>query len=255
MTDDELRDLIPLIALDALDPAERDAGESAIAAHPEMQAELDDLRAIVAQLAESESTQPPAALKATILAAIAAVDQASPVDAGSSAGGQPTVAQPHRTSGPRPARSRFVAKSRRWTVGISVAAAVAVTVIGGAVWIGADSPSDSERVAAILDLPDVESLELLGAMEGVRIVHAPSSAAAVLVADGMPDPGADRAYQLWFVHDGVASPSSVFRPDPAGHVEVLLEDFAPSGAVIAVTIEPDDGSNAPTSPTLVRSPA
>ncbi len=253
MTDDELRDLIPLIALDALDPAERGAAESAIAAHPAMQAELDELRAIVAQLGESESIQPPAALKATILAAIAGVDQASPVDTGSSAGGQPNVAQPHRTSGPRLARSRFVAKSRRWTVGISVAAA-AVTVIGGAVWIGADSPSDSERVAAILDLPDAESLELLGAMEGVRIVHAPSSTAAVLVADGMPDPGADRAYQLWFLHDGVASPSSVFRPDPAGHVEVLLEDFAPSGAVIAVTIEPADGSNAPTSPTLVRSP-
>jgi len=34
MTDDELRDLIPLIALDALDPVERDAAESAIAAHP-----------------------------------------------------------------------------------------------------------------------------------------------------------------------------------------------------------------------------
>ena len=41
MTDDELRELIPLAALDALDADERAAFDEAIAERPELLAELD----------------------------------------------------------------------------------------------------------------------------------------------------------------------------------------------------------------------
>lgn len=260
MTDDELRDLLALVALDALDPAEQEAAESAIANRPELQGELDDLREVVALLAEDDASEPPAALKASILAEIAITEQSThsaspPLAARAVADApEPEVAQPSREFGPDPPLRSSPTRGR-WTAAIAIAAAAVVVAIGATVWITGDSPpSEADQVDSVLELADVEALELHGVMEGVRIMHSPSSTAAVLVADGMPDPGEDLTYQLWFNRNGVAAPANVFRPDPDGHVEVLLEDFAPAGAVITVTVEPVGGSDEPTSPTLVRSP-
>lgn len=235
MTDDELRELLALAALDALDAVDQRTVDDAIAGLPDLRAELDELRAAAAQLAEA--TPPPAGLKASILAEIAAAQQSTTGDA-TSVG---------------PSRSRAVSRRRRWTAGIAAAVALAA-VVGVTIWIAADSsPEDGQQVDAVLELSDVEALELRGAMEGLRIMHSPSSTAAVLLGDDVPDPGDDLTYQLWRSRGGITTPVDVFRPDSDGHVEVLLEDFQPADAVITVTVEPADGSDQPTSPTLVSS--
>ena len=77
MTDAELRELIPLAALDALDADERAAFDEAIADRPELLAELDDLRAVTAELPADVSVAPPARLKAAVLAEIAGTEQRS----------------------------------------------------------------------------------------------------------------------------------------------------------------------------------
>ncbi len=142
---------------------------------------------------------------------------------------------------------------RSWTAGVAAAVAV-VAAIGVAIWSASDSsPEVAEQIEAVFALPDVEALELHGDVDGVRILHSPSSTAAVLVDDDMPDPGDDRAYQLWFSRDGIVTPANVFRPDSDGHVEVLVEDFQPVGAVITVTLEPAGGSDQPTGPPIVSS--
>lgn len=239
MTDDELRELLALAALNALDPDEQRSVDTAIAGRPDLQAELDELRMAAAQLAESEAATPPAGLKASILAEIAATRQSATDGA---------------TEPPR-SRAKAVSMRRSWIAGVAATAAVAVAaLIGVAVWSASDSsPEVAEQIEAVLELPDVEALELHGDVDGVRILHSPSSTAAVLVDDGMPDPGDDRAYQLWFSRDGIVTPANVFRPDSDGHVEVLVEDFQPVGAVITVTLEPAGGSDQPTGPPIVSS--
>ncbi len=237
MTDDELRELLALAALNALDPDEQRSVDTAIAGRPDLQSELDELRNAAAQLAESEAATPPAGLKASILAEIAVTRQ-------SATGG---ATEPPRS------RAKAVSMRRSWIAGVAAAVAV-VALIGVAVWSASDSsPEVAEQIEAVLELPDVEALELHGDVDGVRILHSPSSTAAVLVDDGMPDPGDDRAYQLWFSRDGIVTPANVFRPDSDGHVEVLLEDFQPVGAVITVTLEPAGGSDQPTGPPIVSS--
>ncbi len=237
MTDDELRELLALAALNALDPDEQRSVDTAIAGRPDLQSELDELRMAAAQLAESEAATPPPGLKASILAEIAATRQSATDGA---------------TAPPR-SRAKAVSMRRSWIAGVAAAVAV-VALIGVAVWSASDSsPEVAEQIEAVLELPDVEALELHGDVDGVRILHSPSSTAAVLVDDGMPDPGDDRAYQLWFSRDGIVTPANVFRPESDGHVEVLLEDFQPVGAVITVTIEPAGGSDQPTGPPIVSS--
>ncbi len=237
MTDDELGELLALAALNALDPDEQRSVDTAIAGRPDLQAELDELRMAAAQLGESEAATPPAGLKASILAEIAATRQ-SATDA---------ATEPPRS----PAKA--VSMRRSWIAGVAAAVAVGA-LIGVAVWSASDSsPEVADQIEAVLELPDVEALELHGDEDGVRILHSPSSTAAVLVDDGMPDPGDDRAYQLWFSRDGIVTPANVFRPDSDGHVEVLVEDFQPVGAVITITLEPADGSDQPTGPPIVSS--
>jgi len=237
MTDDELRELLALAALNALDPDEQRSVDTAIAGRPDLRSELDELRIAAAQLAESEAATPPAGLKASILAEIAVTRQ-------SATGG---ATEPPRS------RAKAVSMRRSWTAGVAAAVAV-VAAIGVAIWSASDSsPEVAEQIEAVFALPDVEALELHGDVDGVRILHSPSSTAAVLVDDDMPDPGDDRAYQLWISRDGIVTPANVFRPDSDGHVEVLLEDFQPVGAVITVTLEPAGGSDQPTGPAIASS--
>jgi len=259
VTDDEIRELLALIALDALDPDELDAADQAIAGRPELLAELDELRDVVALLGESSAVTPPPGLKASILAQIAVTGQ---VPATGGTNGDIGADEGSTVPGPRPAsrtadgwRGRRPDTSvRRWTALIAVAAAAVGVVAGAVIWTADDSsPQRADDVEAVLELDDVEALELRGDMDGIRIMHSPSSTAAVLVADGMPDPGDERDYQLWFHHDGVPTPANVFRPDSSGHAEVLLEEFSAAGAVITVTVEPAGGSEQPTSPALVSS--
>lgn len=250
MNDEEIRDLLAVVALDALDPVEQQAFDRAIAGRPDLLAELDELRAVVTMLADTKATEPPVRLKASILAQIAVTQQSS-IDRHVPNG---VVSPPPDSVPVAPAGGRNISMRRRWPAVLAVAAGIVGVIVGAAVWIGGDSsPGLADRVAAVLELPDVEALGLHGDMDGVRIMHSPSSSAAVLVADGMPDPGDDREYQLWLHHDGVPSPADVFRPDGGGHVEVLLEDFSSDGVVFTVTVEPAGGSEQPTGPALVSS--
>jgi len=62
---------------------------------------------------------------------------------------------------------------------------------------------------------------------------------------------AGSAYQLWFIVDGKPVPSITFKGDSTGRA--LLQQIAiPSGAVAAaaITVEPEAGSSAPTTPVL-----
>jgi Anti-sigma-K factor rskA len=61
-----------------------------------------------------------------------------------------------------------------------------------------------------------------------------------------------RAYQLWFIKDGKPVPSVTFKPEPSGQVRVEKIPV-PTGAVsaAAITLEPEGGSQQPTSPILL----
>jgi anti-sigma-K factor RskA len=84
------------------------------------------------------------------------------------------------------------------------------------------------------------------------------SGRAVLMTDGLPMTSADKAYEVWFIPKGHAPmPGKVFTVDPAGHA--MITDQMPSeamkDAVIAITVEPKNGSTVPTMPIYLASPA
>jgi anti-sigma-K factor RskA len=81
---------------------------------------------------------------------------------------------------------------------------------------------------------------------------------AMLMAKKLPAPPQGKAYQLWFiVANKPPMPGKTFSPDSSGNG--MLKDQMPrealDAAVFAVTMEPEGGSDAPTSPVYLRSSA
>jgi len=79
---------------------------------------------------------------------------------------------------------------------------------------------------------------------------------AILIANKLPTVPRGKAYQLWFiVGKNPPMPGKTFSPDSAG--KGVLKDQMPKealdSAIFAITLEPEGGSRAPTSPIYLRS--
>ena len=77
---------------------------------------------------------------------------------------------------------------------------------------------------------------------------------AILIASKLPSVPQGKAYQLWFiVGNNPPVPGKTFVPDRSGSA-VLKDEMPREGVdVFAITVEPADGSRAPTSPIFLRS--
>ncbi|WNB85655.1 anti-sigma factor [Cellulomonas sp. ATA003] len=76
---------------------------------------------------------------------------------------------------------------------------------------------------------------------------------ALFTATGLTEPGTGTEYQLWVLRDGVALSQGVM-PDDAGRVRAVADDYR-TGDLLAVTVEPAEGSQQPTSdPVVVLEP-
>lgn len=106
------------------------------------------------------------------------------------------------------------------------------------------APAGYEEAVALLAAPDVERLRLTGSVGRIVLAVRPSGAAA-LVLNGLSEAESGWAYQAWISKPDAITPRSValFSGDEA---VVPLATPVPRGATLAVTLEPEAGSIAPT---------
>jgi anti-sigma-K factor RskA len=83
-----------------------------------------------------------------------------------------------------------------------------------------------------------------------RAIYVSSSGTLVFLASNMPQLPPEKAYQLWLIPaNGAPIPAGVFRPNAQGSAAVVKPPL-PTGIeakTFAITVEPEAGSNAPTS--------
>jgi len=252
---DEVRELLPLMAVGALTEHEREEAEAMIGNRPELRDELDEWRSVTARLAESERRDPPVSLRARVLAAVADVAQESPeADPALPALDAPD-ARPRTFEPPTaPVVPITSARSRRSWV-LAAAAAAVVAVGGAALLIGPLSGSETtDQVAAIVEDDDATTVDLAGSLGALRVTYVEDDGPSVLTADELPAPEADRVYELWTIAEG-DDPQRVdiFRPDDDGSVELLVSEMDLDGTTIAITEEPAGGSDVPTGDILAVS--
>jgi anti-sigma factor RsiW len=220
----DVHELTAGYALDALDPAERETFEEHLSSCERCREELQGFWQVSGALAyAADGPMPPASLRGRIL------EQA------------------------RSERSNVVPlRPRRVLVPAlsAVAAVAAVAAIGLGIWAASLSSDldQSRSVSELLSHPDARSYRSDGGK--ADLVVTPSGDAALVVRDLDPAPeGKD--YEIWVFEDGVPQRAGLFE-EPG--VALLTRQVEP-GQMVAVTLEPDGGLDAPSGAPLITASA
>ena len=116
----------------------------------------------------------------------------------------------------------------------------------------------ANEFVAILSSPGAKVAPLQGSGPGAgasaQLVY-DTSGRAKLMANGLPPAPAGKEYQLWFIVNNRPIPGGTFATDQIGRGDLTdhVPDQAQDSAVFAVTLEPAGGSTAPTSSIYLRS--
>jgi len=145
---------------------------------------------------------------------------------------------------------------------LAAAAGVVAILLGGWAFVSGMSDDDGstaapqvaptryEEALALLSAPNVERLPLENSVGRIVLAVRPSGEAA-LVLNGLGEAPNGWAYQAWVSTPGAITPHSAALFSGTESV-VPLDTAVPPGAKLAVTLEPQDGSFAPTrTPKLV----
>jgi Anti-sigma-K factor rskA len=145
---------------------------------------------------------------------------------------------------------------------LAAAAGVVAILLGGWAFVSGTSDDDGstaataaaptgyEEALALLAAPNVERLPLRGSVGRIVLAVRPTGEAA-LVLNGLGQAESGWAYQAWVSTPGAITPHSAGLFSGSESV-VPLDAAVPPGAKLAVTLEPENGSFAPTrTPKLV----
>jgi anti-sigma-K factor RskA len=246
MNHERFENLKDAYVLGALPEEERLSFEDYLAAHPERQAEIDELGAVAGLLAFSPQEQEPSPeLRSRVMEVVEA------------------EAEPRRVRG----RSTFAKVGDYLSVRSLALGAAALLVIGLLSWnvllqsqVEVLQGRVQDAQGRVQDLqaqvenardqrqqsPTVE-LEGSWADQGANAkVVSIQENQVILVARNMPSVPEDQTCQIWVINDDVPKPSGLFQPD-RNITAAPITNSITNADVIAVTVEPAGGSKKPTS--------
>jgi anti-sigma-K factor RskA len=230
MNNERFEDLKDAYVLGALPEEERRSFEDYLAAHPERQAEIDELGAVAGLLAFSPQEQEPSPeLRSRVMEVVEA------------------EAEPRRVRG----RSTFARVGDFLSVRSLALGAAALLVIGLLSWnvLLQNQVQDLQGQVADAQAHKSKTIELKGswAEQGATAeVASMQENEIILVARNMPSVPEDRTCQIWVIKGEVPKPSGLFQPDENGTATPITNSIRKAD-VIAVTVEPAGGSKKPTS--------
>jgi hypothetical protein len=243
MNHDELRDLVPIYALDALDGDVELEVRSHLEACRACSLLLDSHMQAAAELALAPTpVTPPPDLRSRLMAAVAASPQELPL---------PAVA---------PLRHLPSLTWQRISAFVAVAALLAMVAFS--YHQTQNLHSQERRLAAqeaifrTLASPLTTAVPLTGTGSGVNasaeLYVSGDKHTAGLVARGLSDPGSD-VYQLWLIENNVPAPVEAFRPNSSGLALVSIQTDLSNMQGMAVTVEAKAGRSAPQGPFVLKS--
>lgn len=229
----DLHSLLAPYALDALDHDERNRFAAHLDQCSDCQAELEGFLATAVRLGDAVSHTPPPAMRDSLLAQISTTPQERPV-----------VTSLAQRRGLRRTLPRLA---------MAAAMLVGVVGIGGYVVERKDAQEVRDQnvaISQVIGAPDVAISDKTFDSGGtVKLYSSVSVDGAVIIAKGLPKPGAGKVYQVWLIdHSG---PHSHGTFETGG--QMLMEGVADADR-IAVTVEPAGGSTQPTTPPVATIP-
>ncbi|GHH47998.1 anti-sigma factor [Lentzea cavernae] len=235
-TSADLHTLTGAYAVNALSDFERTAFEAHLTRCESCAVEVAELAATASRLGAAVEFAPPPQLRARVLAAAAETRQLPP----------------HTARVPNPRRVR-------WAGGLLAAACLVAAVFVTVQYTQtgqerqlAQLSSEYSRFSDFLSTPDAKLVNgtAPNGATGTAVVSA-SRDEALFLAKGLPDPGADRVYQLWLI-------GADNDPQPAGLLDSRSAPVVVNGLSgvqkVALTVEPRGGSPKPTSDAVMAMP-
>ncbi|GAB3255172.1 anti-sigma factor [Alteromonas gracilis] len=214
-------------AVDALDDLERIRFERHLKDCDTCRAEVTGLRETAAVMATVVAVTPPAALRDRVLADIRTVRPLPP------------EVTPVEVVGQRARRFPRL-----------VAAAAAALVLAGGVGLAVDRPWEEPGVqpvaAQVMEAGDAVSHTVKVDGGGSATVwHSRDLGKAVLITEDVPDAPDGKVYEMWLQDDeGAMVPAGLMT---GGDATVVLEGDASAATGVGITVEPEGGSEVPTS--------
>lgn len=246
---EDVHGLAGAYALNALPPDEEAFFERHLAVCDECSREVAELTATTASLGAAVAEPPPAGLRDRVLAEALETPQERPVGA---------PAPPPAAPEPAGWRERL----RPVLATAAAVVAVALLSLGTAVVMLADRTSeleselaDAQALMEVVSQPDMRVVDL-DSPQGTqaRLLHGQDGERAALVLDGLDEVPPEKAYQLWVMHGETPSPDRVFRPDEDGQAIVSVEHDVGRADAVAVTVEPREGSEEPSTKPFIVGP-
>lgn len=228
--------------------------------------EARDFEEVAAQLAEAaEPVQPPAALKAALFAQLDTTPQlpAEPAPEAADRSEKPAPT-PVASPAPTPAERRA---NRRWFQRpgaiVAAAAAAAILFVAGAfvgVGLAGTDSYQHQQATALAEInaaPDAQ--RATSAVSGggtATLVWSAKLGRSAVIATDLPKLADDKTYELWYIHDGAATPAGTMDSTGALASWRVLSGEMTAGVTVGMTVEPDGGSPKPTTqPILAITPA
>ncbi len=242
MVHDDYKEMIPARALSALDAAEERALNEHLKDCAECRKELEDWQATAATLSLTpDPVEPSPQVRERILSEVRKEVSSKVI--------------PIRTASKRNIWSSFGSLGAIAAVVLFAALSIGLAVL----WRQNQKLERSNEFVELVNTPGAKVSELRGtepSQSATAKLAYDRAGRAILMASKLPSVPQGKAYQLWFiVGNKPPMPGKTFVPDSAGNA--LLKDELPREAidanVFAITVEPERGSNAPTSPIYLRS--
>jgi hypothetical protein len=143
---------------------------------------------------------------------------------------------------------------RRWTMLAAAAAVLAVVGGGTVVYQQVSRPGQSEATNAVdrvLQAGDAKRVTVtLPGNVRATLIRSVAEGKAVLVTRNMPAAPHGKVYELWLQTTGGAMVPAGLMTE-AGSRTVLLQGDAASATAAGITVEPEGGSQSPTSDPIV----
>jgi anti-sigma-K factor RskA len=227
--------------LDAIPEAERAAFERHLAECESCAQEVRELQATATRLGEAAADQPPAALKARVMARIGDVRQLPPL-------GDDLAAR--RTSARSPWPTRVLG---------AAAAALLVVSVGLGVLLARnrdDLDASRQQAAAMSELLSADDARITSGATAAglkgTVVVSRHRGQVMLLADSVPAAPDGKTYQVWLIGDHEFRSVGLFDPDSRGRASLVDTSGLRDATAIGVTVEPDGGSKQPSSAPIMQ---
>ncbi len=273
--DEQIKALLPFYVLDALTPEEQVQVEAYMRRHPELQAELAEMKTAAAALPYAATPVTPSpAVKERLMARVQTA-QRQAVQGQAVQGQAAPLPQPARQLAPATWRQRWQAWWRGLLAMPALSAAALLLIIALGAWgiaqnrqlqavraqnttLSAENEAlrqavlAEENLLAVLSSDSHQTITIRGTevepQARGHLFQDAASQSAVLVVSDLPLLPPDRTYQFWLIREGVAVDAGIFQVNQEGRGLLTLPPTLAGSRfdAIGVSIEPQGGSPQPT---------